>query len=422
MLISVFTPTNSLIYLEEAWKSLKNQTYKEFEWVIVPNGDLKTIPRSITADPRVKVFPTSEIFDNVGALKKFACEHCRGELLVEFDHDDLLMPRCLERLALATDVTKAQFLFSDFAPVNEKMEPVVYGADWGWETYNVTYKGHLLKAAKAFAVDPCGLCCLQFTPNHVRAWTRKGYEQAGGHSAELPVADDYDLILRGYVAGLEMIQIKECLYVYRTHETSTSKQKNADIQKLQYEIFNQRVAAVVAEWCNRNKYQRLELAISTGQISDLDIVYPLRGAAGRTVGATNEYFFPGLSDLPENSVGELRCHGMLPYLDRHLIMPFFEACYKALAPGGWFRITVPSADYSGGFANPLYRSYWNQLTFKTFTNKTAASMAGGHKCRFQYLRVWDTWDNAEERDSKMIRTCVDLVALKGQKQPGVVEI
>jgi hypothetical protein len=140
------------------------------------------------------------------------------------------------------------------------------------------------------------------------------------------------------------------------------------------------------------------------------------------MGNSTTYHFAQLSDLPEASVGVLICRHILPYLERGLIIPFFEACYRALAPGGWMRCTVPSTSGRAAFSNPIYRSYWNQSTFQTFCNALQADLAGGHNCRFQYVRAWETWESPEDYQAKMFLDCVDLVALKGQKQPGLIEI
>lgn len=420
MLISIFTPTNDGTYLEEVWRSLRAQTHKEFEWVIVPNGELKNLPKILTSDVRIKIFPTADIFDNVGALKRFACEHCRGDLLVELDHDDLLVPRCLERLAATADPDKAQFLYSDFATVNTKLEPITYDKKWGWETYNLTFNGNLVKASRAFAICPTALSCLQFAPNHVRAWTRKAYDQAGGHSAEYQIADDYDLLLRTYLAGIEFIQIPECLYIYRIHEDNTSNKRNDKIQEAQQQIFNDRCGAVVAEWTRREGLKAIELAISTGQESPFETVHPLRGVTATD--GDRPYLFPGLSDLASDSVGQLVCRGLLPFLSRSLIIPFFEECHRVLAPGGWLRLQFPSANFASGFQNPMYNSYWNTATLRTFTNKQCAEMAGGHRARFHYLRAWDTWDNQDDLNARLIKSCADLVAVKDKKQPGAIEI
>ena len=422
MLVSVFTPTHDATHLEEVWRALRAQTYKNFEWIVVPNGELKNLPKILTSDARIKVFPATEIFDNVGALKRFACEHCRGDLLVELDHDDLLMPRCLEVLAKAADPAKSQFLYSDFATVTEKFEPITYPEAWGWQNYNLTFNGQLVKASRTFDADPVGLSCLQFAPNHVRAWTRLAYEAAGGHSDKFQVADDYELLLKTYLAGIEFIKIPQCLYIYRIHQSNTSTKRNEKIQDTQQELFNTHADAVLSEWCRREKLSSYELAISTGQESKFDCLYPLKGVAAAQGAIKTRYHFPGLSDLPESSVGRLSCTQLLPFLAKPLILPFFEECYRVLADGGWMQLRFPSAGYAGGFQNPMYNSYWTLATLRTFTNKQAAEMAGGHTARFHYLRAWDTWANQTEYETRLITSCADLVAIKKAGRPGLIEI
>jgi hypothetical protein len=51
-------------------------------------------------------------------------------------------------------------------------------------------------------------------PNHIRAWSRSAYLDVGGHLSGLPVADDYELILRSlfkypavYIRHMTYIQV-----------------------------------------------------------------------------------------------------------------------------------------------------------------------------------------------------------------------
>jgi glycosyltransferase involved in cell wall biosynthesis len=97
-MISVFTPTNNDKYLLRAYKSLLSQTYQDWEWVVLTNGDV-SVPEF--SDDRVKVFHTEET-GMVGTLKRLACSYCTGEYLVELDHDDELTPDCLEEISKCT--------------------------------------------------------------------------------------------------------------------------------------------------------------------------------------------------------------------------------------------------------------------------------------------------------------------------------
>jgi len=50
---SVFTPTHRPNYLSDAYRSLCEQTRKDWEWVLVPNGPKAYIPDALRKDPRV---------------------------------------------------------------------------------------------------------------------------------------------------------------------------------------------------------------------------------------------------------------------------------------------------------------------------------------------------------------------------------
>ena len=92
MLLSLFTPTHKPKFLLEAYHSIKLQDYRDWEWLITLNGEAKEIPDEIKKDKRVKLIDGARDLHNIGALKRFTCERASGEVFVELDHDDLLMP------------------------------------------------------------------------------------------------------------------------------------------------------------------------------------------------------------------------------------------------------------------------------------------------------------------------------------------
>ena len=116
MKLSVFTPTHKPHYLAEAHASLAAQSWQDWEWVLVPNGPAFAIPEQVRADSRVRIVPAPDWISRlgVGMLKRYACEQCRGDVLVELDHDDILMPDALAKVAQAID-GGAGFVYSDFA-------------------------------------------------------------------------------------------------------------------------------------------------------------------------------------------------------------------------------------------------------------------------------------------------------------------
>jgi hypothetical protein len=91
-------------------------------------------------------------------------------------------------------------------------------------------------------------------PNHLRAWRAGSYRAVGGHDPSLPVADDYDLLIRTFLAGT-MARIPRPLYVqhHRSDESSTSRTRNAEIQE--------RVADIAAAHADRLDARCLELGV-----------------------------------------------------------------------------------------------------------------------------------------------------------------
>lgn len=106
MKISVFTPTyNSTATLQRAYESLENQTYKNFEWIIVDdfssdNGATKKLIDKLTSKAS---FPCKTYFFNEnhfgGKSLEKASELSSGEIIGTLDHDDQLTPTCLEKVA-----------------------------------------------------------------------------------------------------------------------------------------------------------------------------------------------------------------------------------------------------------------------------------------------------------------------------------
>ena len=432
---SVFTPTHRPDHLPQAFASLAAQTRVDWEWVIVPNGPDASVPDHIARDPRVRVIvaPDANGEQRVGALKRFACEHCRGDLLVELDHDDLLLPHALARIGDAAQQGAAGFIYSDCANFREDGSCDVYDGSFGWESYAVAETGcGPLTAMRAFAADASSLHLIFFAPNHVRAWHRDAYAQAGGHDAALAVADDHDLMCRTWLSGAPFHHIPECLYLYRLHADgrNTFVQRNAEIQQRQQEISNRYVHALIAEWCRRGALPM----VSLGSASDCPPGYTHVGAAAAAAGVTGTAGIP----FPDGSVGCVRAYDCLQYVPPcagarcdhgthdgepgRCVVGMMNEIYRVLAPGGWLVSRTPSSDGRDASAQPRQQSLWNAEAFRAYTQREYAQHIAGLKCRFQATRVWQDFPDARRAAGEVRYVYADLVALKGQRQPGICAI
>lgn len=103
MKITVFTPTYNRAYIiEKLYKSLKEQTFTNFEWLVIDDGSSDETERLFAEWMKEeREFPIRYLKVSNGgkhrAINK-ATEHARGELFFIVDSDDYLAANALERL------------------------------------------------------------------------------------------------------------------------------------------------------------------------------------------------------------------------------------------------------------------------------------------------------------------------------------
>ena len=370
-MISVFTPTHKDIYLQNAYESLKDQTYSDWEWIILANGGVE-IPDF--NDDRVKVFHTEET-GMVGTLKKIACGYCTGDYLVEFDHDDELTPDCLEEISKCTE----DFVYSNCFQVDQDWNPHLWGDGFGWEWRQQEYKGHLVWEAVSPEPYPSNLGRIWFAPNHVRAWKREFYERIGGH-AEMKISDDHDLVARSYLEG-SVKHIDKPLYVYRVHGDNTWLQVTQEIQETMWQNHDKYFIPMQEKWCADNGLYMVDLGGAIDSPGGWYVSYDRHNAD--IVGDLNEEWA-----LEDDSVGLLRAHDVIEHL-KDPIHTMNEA-WRVLAHGGVLDILVPSTDGVGAWCDPTHISFWNKRSFRYYT-EAAVRRYIEPECvaRFQVVKLVD---------------------------------
>jgi len=152
---SIFTPTYKTgEKIKRTYESVKNQTYGNWEWIILDDSpDNETwdiITELAKQDYRIKPFKLNPITGgNVGLAKNRAASLCEGTWLVELDHDDALISTCLEDCYKASlKYPDAGFMYTDVCELyeNGEMRPYGYiGEDWyahPENPFNFGYSGH----------------------------------------------------------------------------------------------------------------------------------------------------------------------------------------------------------------------------------------------------------------------------------------
>ncbi|MFT4040946.1 MAG: glycosyltransferase [Thermomicrobiales bacterium] len=243
-LVSVFTPTyltGDLI--QRPWQSLRNQVYDNWEWVLYDDspddGETFAQLRALAqTDARVQVFRAAEPSGVIGEVKRRCCGLARGAILLELDHDDELTPNAINDVVEAyRHYPDAGFFYTDCAEVFADGTNAVYGDNWafGYGSYRTeTYRGHEYMVSNYPDINAKTIRHIVGVPNHIRAWTREAYQRAGGHSPDLHVVDDYELLLRTFLTT-RMVHIMRFGYIQHYHNSAdgnTHRKRNAEIQRL----------------------------------------------------------------------------------------------------------------------------------------------------------------------------------------------
>lgn len=239
-MITVVTATYNTTpqQLFRLWHSLKNQTFTDWEWVIyddspTENMEVFRMLQGICADERYKILankPVEAAGRGIGNAKRLAFGMANTTILVEVDHDDELMPTCLEEINLAFQDPEVGFVFSDWAEVLPSGEHARYSSGWGLG-YGTEYMADSGWVMSMPVVNKHTLSHIVSVPNHVRAWRSNIYWSIGGHNPMLKICDDYDLILKTALAT-KMQHIPKFLYKQHISSDTAQREFNSDIQEL----------------------------------------------------------------------------------------------------------------------------------------------------------------------------------------------
>lgn len=411
-MISIITPTHDTKYLSETWESVKGQTFTDWQWVIVPNGNV-SIPDDIQQDERVKIYPHDKA--TIGMLKRYACGNAAGEFIVELDHDDLLTPDALVEIHSA--LQDADFVYSNHAEfIDNTWKPHTYDAIYGWEYRDFDYCGHSLTEIVSFQPDARSMGLVWYAPDHVRAWRKDAYQDIGGHNVNLAICDDHDLCIRFYLTK-RIKHIDKCLYLYRRHGAQTFVQSdtNALIQKTTRQLQAQYIYRLAERWADLNGLAKVDLGAAHGKP---------QGWIGVDIRP-----WPGVDyacevpPLPfdSHSIGIVRAVDFLEHVPDQVGL--MNEIWRVLTDGGWLLSRTPSTDGRGAFQDPTHVSFWNENSFFYYTDRNFSRYVPDIKARFQGFRIATDYPNDWCKDHKVPYVYADLSAVKTwRRRPGKIAI
>ena len=214
--VSVVTSVyNGEEYLEECVDSILNQTFQNFEYIILNNGSTDGTARILQryTDPRLRIIHQ----ENLGISRSLnkGIDLSSSDLIAHLDADDYSMPQMLEK----------QVTFMKKYP-----DIVLCGSMWR-ELIGKKLSKQIVTFVETDQAIKKSMSLFNPFSHSAVIFRKKTFFTAGGYSERFKYSQDYDLWLRMLAFGKTLI-LKEELAVVRMSEQSESH-KNARKQKLE---------------------------------------------------------------------------------------------------------------------------------------------------------------------------------------------
>lgn len=205
---SIIMPTykTSPVWLKEAIESVRQQVYENWELCIADDASDDPAVRSLlstysASDKRIKVVFLDQN-RHISAASNAALKIASGKFIVLLDHDDLLAPHALYRLAeVISEKSDIDVIYSDedkVSPSGARFEPTCKP---GW--------------------SPEYFLSFMYT-GHISCFRRSLVGEIGGFREGLEGSQDYDLMLRVTERSNRIVHIPEVLYHWRVHQDSVA--------------------------------------------------------------------------------------------------------------------------------------------------------------------------------------------------------
>lgn len=196
--------------LRESIESILNQTYKDFEYIIIldyPDNDVhkRVIEEYAIKDDRIHFYINEKNMRLTDSLNR-GLSLCHGEYIARMDADDISLPDRLERQM-------------------EYLEKNHYDLIGGI-TEMINENGTLLYSIKSVPTDPKkinkALRYSQCIAHPTWLGRKEVFEKNAGYR-HMPLCEDYDFTLRAVLNGFVISNLNEAVLKYRMTSNSISR-------------------------------------------------------------------------------------------------------------------------------------------------------------------------------------------------------
>lgn len=421
--ISVITPLRRPDHVEQTLRSLQAQTTSDWEWILVPVAEIEIPSRTIGTE-KVRVIDAPDALGDPDMARLLGVEEAEGPIVVFLEDGEALAPRALELITAALEDDQIDIAYTDFAlfPIGGQPAPN-YSANFGWVTGTIDFEGETLRSVEAFEPIPSAISHASYAPRHGLSMKRDAYIDLGGHDRALGNASTFGFVCTAFVSGKRFRRIPEVAVFTRFEQYV---RRDAYLEKV---ITDTYTMPIVHEWSRQNELTMLDLGAAHNPAPGF-VSVDLQDAI---INCDLRFGLP----LPDDSVGAIRASDFLEHMNTcpdsscthgadgvspRCVVGIMNEFHRVLAPGGWLITHTPSTDGRGAFQDPTHVSYWNPNSFWYYTRSDQARFLRGVTCRFQIARLWQGFPSAWHEENNLVYVDADLVALKGQTQPGICEI
>lgn len=206
-------------YLNDAIKSILNQTFENFEFLIINDGSTDATKTLLAGydDPRICVVHNEKNIGLARSLNK-GLELARGKYVARMDSDDISLPQRLERQVKFMNANQNIAICGTFVRVKSEREILIskYPTTPADVKCRLMFGPSLAHPSAIFRTSDFNKFNLRYDPNLIRA-------------------QDYDLWVRAS-RHLDISNLNEVLLVYRVHDEQVSQKHKGPQKNIANEI------------------------------------------------------------------------------------------------------------------------------------------------------------------------------------------
>jgi glycosyltransferase involved in cell wall biosynthesis len=212
MISVVLAVYNNERFVGEAIESILNQTFADFELIIINDGSTDKTEKVIQSfdDKRIRYYKQEN--KGVAAAKNAGMMHAKGDYITIHDSDDVSLPIRFERMLKGLASNDVGFVHCDMLLMAENGKPFGY-----WQSNNIFPESmytFFLNIGTPF--------------NNPTIIFKKEALNGLLHDETVKVGSDTDLVLQ-IAREFKSYHIPEPLYLYRRHQTNVTNNKDPEI-------------------------------------------------------------------------------------------------------------------------------------------------------------------------------------------------